>query len=104
MFDIKKSKNYLLVPEDEKAKSRKKSSKVSKELETSEEVKMQTLVFDENIRPWRCYKCKSENVEPIVSKKLPDDSEKIPRIETRKLIDVYENNVVKVALNKLRYK
>lgn len=104
MFDIKKSKNYLLVPEDKKAKSRKKSTKASEEIETSEEVIMETLVFDENIRPLRCYKCKSENVEPMVSKKISDDGKEKPRIETRKLIDVYENNVVKVALNKIRYK
>ena len=59
------------------------------------------MVFNENIKPLRCYWCGSEQIEPVDPTK---EEEREKFLEPRSIDDVYDGELVKVVLNKIRYK
>ena len=101
MIDPKQSKNYLYQKKSSKGDGKRKSSKNSVENDIPETDMRKVMIFNENIRPLRCYKCGSEQIEPEDPKK---EEEREKFLEPRSIDDVHEGDLVKVVLNKIRYK
>ena len=101
MIDLKKSKNYLYQKKSSNTEQKKKISKISDENMTPETDMQKVMIFNENIRPLRCYWCGSEQIKPANPEK-EDEREKF--LEPRSIDDVHDGDLVKVVLHKIRYK
>ena len=101
MIDPKQSKNYLYQKKSSKGDGKRKSSKNSVENDIPETDMQKVMIFNENIRPLRCYWCGSEQIEPVDPTK-EDEREKF--LEPRSIDDVHNGGLVKVVLHKIRYK
>ena len=101
MIDLKKSKNYLYQKKSSNTEQKKKISKISDENMTPETDMQKIMIFNENIRPLRCYWCGSEQIKPMDPKK---EEEREKFLEPRSIDDVHNGDLVKVVLHKIRYK
>ena len=101
MIDPKQSKNYLYQKKSSKGGGKREIPKISDEEEFPETDMQKVMVFNENIRPLRCYKCGSEEIVPM---DLEKEEERKKFLEPRSIDDMCDGNLVKVVLNKIRYK